>query len=267
MTEIPAPVPSTVKSGINPINRKTWVNLGSPRRIPNELVTSAIKRPFAGTFDRMREQTIRFRKHDLNPWYFKESIPLTGYLIFTGEPHLVIIVDENFPVKSLSDLLFITPHFSSLADSMKTEKRSEFGTWIVQHIGHYFNCKLRHHFPKGINVNFVRVNRQPKAVEYRCFERGINKETLSCGTGGVASAYVASRLGYINQDTIPVFPYRCRCYDPKAQLIIRKVKDEWILEGDPRLIFRGESVMDECLDTPHPSRLIPQPSAIYSQAG
>ena len=268
MTEIPAPVPGRVKSGINPINRKTWVNLGSPRRVPDVLAASGIKKPFEGTFDRMREQTIRFRKPDLNPWYYKESIPLTGYLIFTGEPHLVIIVGENFPIKSLSDLLFIPPHFCSPAESMKTEKRFEFGTWLVQHIGHYFNCKLRHHFPKGINVNFVRVNRRRKAVEYRCFERGINKETLSCGTGGLASAYVASRLGYIQQDTIPVLPYRCRCYDSDAQLIIRKVKNEWVMEGDPRLIFRGESmVMDECLDTPLPRRLISQSSPVYSRAG
>jgi diaminopimelate epimerase len=50
-----------------------------------------------------------------------------------------------------------------------------------------------HFGPKGTNVNFVQVL-GPNHIRVRTFERGVEGETLACGTGVTASALIASRV-------------------------------------------------------------------------
>jgi len=49
-------------------------------------------------------------------------------------------------------------------------------------------------FPEGANVNFVRIENDHE-IRIRTYERGVEQETLSCGTGSVASAFISHRLG------------------------------------------------------------------------
>ena len=53
--------------------------------------------------------------------------------------------------------------------------------------------ELRHHAafaPKGANADFVQV-KGPQTIAVRTYERGVEDETLACGTGVTASAAAA----------------------------------------------------------------------------
>src|SRR2546421_1824328 len=51
--------------------------------------------------------------------------------------------------------------------------------------------------PKGANVNFIE-KRGPKRIAIRTYERGVEDETLACGTGVVASALIFAAIEKVN---------------------------------------------------------------------
>jgi len=57
--------------------------------------------------------------------------------------------------------------------------------------------EIRYHSmfsPAGTNANFISV-RNPNYIEVRTYERGVEDETLACGTGSIASALTANARG------------------------------------------------------------------------
>ena len=111
------------------------------------------------------------------PKFKRKDIPATGkgeyheqiggfevHAVNTGVPHAVILTDDLGSI----DLAAVAP-------------------------------QIRNHptFPHGANVNFVQKTGED-SIRVRTFERGVEDETLSCGTGATASAAVVHHLGYMN---------------------------------------------------------------------
>ena len=84
-------------------------------------------------------------------------------------------------------------------------------------------------FPEGANVNFVKLG-QPLTI--RTFERGVEGETFSCGTGAVACASVARRLGEAGDEVL--------VETKGGPLIITFEGDKAFMEGPAVAVYSGE---------------------------
>jgi len=103
-----------------------------------------------------------------DPHHQRLNIPLalpggerTAHFLNTGVPHAVIFAEDldTLPVTTLG-------------------------------------AAIRHHetfAPKGTNVNFIRPTGH-SSIDIRTYERGVEDETLACGTGVVASALVFHQI-------------------------------------------------------------------------
>jgi diaminopimelate epimerase len=240
LSEIPCAHPKLITLGTDNNMGKSYVNMGVPRKFPSHLINRSIIVEKNTKIEEINNLKIIFRSNDLNYISNLNNININGYLAFTGEPHLVLFVDNSFSVKRIKDFLFID---NTKAENCKKiyERRANFGKWLVYHIGYFLNMKSIDKFPLGVNVNFARIiDRKLGIIEYRTYERGINHETLSCGTGAVAVAHIAKTLNLVDTNEITLFPYLCRLYENNAKVILKKNKNNWILFGNPSLLYEGK---------------------------
>lgn len=237
LTELPLAEPRPVTIGTAVGHLGSWANMGHPRRTPADLADRGALRVLDGQVDLVENLSLRFRNHDLKPYTPKTILTLSGYLVFTGEPHLVVFPEQMFSVPELAACVFGEPSGQGGATA-QGHQRVAFGTWLVDRIGAYLNSHYTGLFPVGINVNFVRLGACGD-LEYRCYERGIDRETLACGTGALAVAYVAQRVLGLTGQSLTVLPHRCRWHDPGAEIGVRQTPDGWLLRADPMLLFEG----------------------------
>jgi len=139
---------------------------GTPGQTSFETGAGVIKAQFHG--ERVTVNLTAPHSQRLNEVIPAAGAKLTVHSLNTGVPHAVIFVPD--------------------ADQA-----------MVQQLG----AEIRYHAhfkPKGTNVNFVQVL-GPNHVRVRTYERGVEGETLACGTGVTASALISSR---VHQFTSPV---------------------------------------------------------------
>jgi diaminopimelate epimerase len=239
MTEVPLSSPHVLDIGRCTDGRSSWVNLGPPRRVPVGMVAQTKRRPIHECIDVLDEILIRLRSHDLRTFSEHSSLKMSGYLVFTGEPHLVVFPHDSFSESALAKPIFLLANPGSR--DARVRSRISAGSWLVRRIGALLNDRYHHDFPAGINVNFAHVDTERGTVVYRCFERGIERETLACGTGAMAVAVVAKHLGYLHGSETRVLPYACRWSDPDAEIrIIESSDGDWHVEGAPILLMEGD---------------------------
>jgi len=158
---------------------------------------------------------VRVGMADVGGFRLDLSIPLegktlAGHFMKVGVPHTVLLVDnlEEAPVKQLGREVRFHQMFS----------------------------------PAGTNVNFV-SSKSPHALEIRTYERGVEEETLACGTGAVAAALITAKLGKTNS---PV-----TVYTRGGEMLVVTFRmhgdkvTEVFLEGEALVVYQGELWLDE----------------------
>jgi diaminopimelate epimerase len=98
---------------------------------------------------------------------------------------------------------------------------------------------IRYHYlykPEGTNANFVCVSGKDQ-ISIRTYERGVEDETLACGTGSVAAALIAAKKRLVSS------PVSVATRGGEMLIIHFNLKgdefDQVFLEGDTSLVFSG----------------------------
>lgn len=134
------------------------------------------------------------------------------HFINTGVPHVVVFVDdlETYDVFDTGRHLRYHPEFA----------------------------------PAGANANFVRV-KDPHNLEIRTYERGVENETLACGTGSIAASIVAARQGLVES------PVRVKTASGEILTIRFDASENGAgnvyLQGSAVIVFRGYVEVAEIL--------------------
>ncbi|UCH12224.1 MAG: diaminopimelate epimerase [Candidatus Omnitrophota bacterium] len=99
--------------------------------------------------------------------------------------------------------------------------------------------KMRYHplfKPKGANANFISTTGKG-ALNIRTYERGVETETLACGTGAVASAIISSIIKAIKS------PIKVYTRGGLLKIYFRKQNHKFkgvFLEGEAQVVFEGK---------------------------
>ncbi len=148
-------------------------------------------------------------------------------MVQPGEPDMDCVLDLDGNKVSFCSLNTGVPHAVTWVDDVEAAPVREMGRKVRFHP--YFQ-------PAGTNANFVRVlDRHRLAV--RTYERGVEDETLACGTGATASVLLSFLKGEVES---PVQVLTRSGEELKVHFNWNgKIFDQVFLEGPVRVTFTG----------------------------
>ncbi|MEC5158204.1 diaminopimelate epimerase [Chryseobacterium sp. MP_3.2] len=119
-----------------------------------------------------------------------------------------------------------SPHYVTFVEMLKDFKVFDNGNKIRNSASY---CQ------EGINVNFVEEISEDE-ISIRTYERGVEDETFSCGTGATASALVFSKDKNLPAVKVKVLGGNLKVY---AEQNGETFKNIW-LEGPAKQVFKGK---------------------------
>jgi diaminopimelate epimerase len=119
------------------------------------------------------------------------------------------------------------PHVVQIVEGLEGYDVSKLGRAIRYH---------RQYQPAGTNANFIQV-RDEHTIHIRTYERGVEDETLACGTGAIASALIAASKG-LTSSPVSVCPKGGAVLTIHFQEKGSGFSDVF-LEGDARVVYEG----------------------------
>jgi diaminopimelate epimerase len=136
------------------------------------------------------------------------------------------------------------PHFVLLWDDLEAAPVRQLGAAIRRHAAFA---------PEGTNVDFVRYPEKQR-MEIRTFERGVEDETLACGTGVLAGAAVGLEIG---RAQLPLqvltrggFELEVSTAPPARP---RQEAGRWQLAGDARIVAAGDLLPSAAVEPAPPA--------------
>lgn len=125
----------------------------------------------------------------------------TSFLAFDGlhsgslkENFVKVSMSDVLTYDEFNDFIFVdtgSPHLVKCVDDVDQIDIIEISREIQKDI----------RFKDGVNVNFLSKEKD-NLYRIRTYERGVENETLSCGTGAVAAAITLNILSLVNSDNI-----------------------------------------------------------------
>jgi diaminopimelate epimerase len=140
---------------------------------------------------------------------FMGNEKLEYYFVNTGVPHVVVFVDDlkNYPVSDIGKKIRLAREFA----------------------------------PSGTNANFAERVSGDADIAVRTYERGVEDETLACGTGATAVAIVAQHLGFAK------YPIEIKVALPDILTIGLGEKGRPTLEGSVTRVFSGVYLYEKAI--------------------
>jgi diaminopimelate epimerase len=177
------------------------------------------------------------------------AVQSTGFTIETGSGVLTARFRDGLPEIDLKEVVGVQTDVPAVT-RLEGEDHLGFALAGVPHV--VITCRqdladidvvgrgaaLRYNptFKQGANVNFLKPL-DPNRWAYRTYERGVESETLACGTGAVAAAVLLKEWGLAGETTELL-----TSSGKPLQVTLRPSDKGWLpsLRGEGRIVFSGQ---------------------------